>query len=473
MSPKHGACSQSATTSTTTANALGRVSVEKPGQSKHVGAHTYPFGRIVPHGKVIPHCSIMPCFTTPSSYVCAWKTYIRSKYTYVRSSPQNIFFSLGRCLFSIGGDGALNVLDDADATGYIKPSTKRQNSTREPPSSSQRSTRAEGWRGNVPPSQRPSRPAIGRKLDDPPAYSQRRSRGTWLGSEALYSRPCSRANSTVPSEAEPRQGWPSGPSRRRALTNQASTREAYTQRGEGRHTTSESPNRGKHEDAQRAVVDDLADATIERGRGGGGGGGGERPGEGRRSVLLRQVIFTSGSSDGEMEEEGGEGGGGNQRGVQGLNVAAHPNVQGIGIAPKGVCLTRKHRPTTSSLVGKETAPPYTANSEHIEEIAKSATLMNSLGNGRGEGVSAGARAGSPALSENNSSGLRRQGSASDMPGRTPANFDGMEGKHASSSGGGRYSGGSSVPTSNVRFDLFQCSATMYYRTGALFPELLT
>lgn len=191
-------------------------------------------------------------------------------------------------------------------------------------------------------------------------------------------------------------------------------------------------------------------------------------GEGGRSVLLRQVIFAPGSSDGEREEEEGAGeGGGNQRGVQGLNVTAHANALGLGVAPKGVCLARQHRPATSPLGGKEPTPPYSANPQHADGIAKRAVLMNSSGDGRGGGVSAGFRAGSPALSVNNSSGLRQQGSSSDTPGRTPANVDDMKGEHTSSSGGGRYSGGSSVPTSNVRFDLiFQCATPMPYRAGA-------
>lgn len=323
---------------------------------------------------------------------------------------------LSRCIFSIGGDGALHVLDDADATGYIKPSTKRQKSLRK--RSSQRSTGGEGWRGDSQLPQRPARTtSAGWGLDAPPASSQRPSRGTgWgLGGEAAHSRPCSRASSTALSTGEPRAKRFSGTCGRGESSNQVSTCEAYVRRGEGRQTTSKSPDRARHGDVHHGVVDDSqAGLSTARGRGEGGGW----------SVLLRQVIFSSGNSDGEQDEEGGAGT--NGRGLQGLNSTAHPRSQGLRAAPNGVGFARTQRPTASSVGGKEPTPPYSANPEHCDGRAKRAIVVDSSGTGKGDaGVRTGSQAGSPpAVSESNSIGRRLLGSALDMPGCTSANPDG-------------------------------------------------
>ena len=357
--------------------------------------------------------------------------------------PSTKHLSPGRCIFSIGGDGALNVLDDADATGYIKPSTPSQTSTRRPPSS-QGFTRAARWEGDAPPLQRPAR-GTGWGADSPPS-SQRPTRGRRWKGEAINGRPCSRSSSTVPSTAEQRPRRSSATVHHGKLNNRVSNYEVRTPHGEQRPATSEAADRAKHEKCVHHGNDYHAELSNAGGKGRAGRG------EGGRSVLLRQVVFASSSSDGE-EEERGEG---NEQGVKGMDVTPYPKAPGLKAAPNGVGFARKHRPAASSLGGEEPTPPYTTKPEHDDPRAKRSILMNSAGDGRGKGVRAGSRDWPQAFSENNSIGLHQQGSTLDTPGRTSANSDSMQDEHTSSHAGGRYAGGSSAPSSNVRFDL-QCT----------------
>lgn len=178
---------------------------------------------------------------------------------------------VARCVFSVGGDGALHVLDDADATGYVKPvsmadgtSRRKGKGTRDCPSATGRGAGCHGG-NNI---------SKGEGTNDEKAPGK-------TGQEAERRNP-GRRDMTVLDEkrSETKRSEKTGSGKRGSGTTCNATREAAVAVDPGRGSEAQEGKKGRDEGW---------------------------------SVLLRQVAFASGESDDENHDsDQGESGGHSQ-----------------------------------------------------------------------------------------------------------------------------------------------------------------
>ena len=364
-----------------------------------------------------------------------------------------------RCIFSVGGDGALHVLDDADAIGYVKPSATRHHTLKKS-FLPQTTTRPAGWDGGDPirPCSRASS-AIA-----PSTAAERRCTSASIrGCES--NRP-----GAIPDKVKTR--YAGG---RRAVTDAgcgASDEEDNARKGDGRRGVNElMRHQAKHHDDGR--YEDVEQAELSRANGGAGGGGGGGGDGGGRSVLLRQIVFAS-SSNSDVDEEGNQS-------AQGVKHAKKfpPKAQGLVGAPSGVSNIDMHTATASSFGGKEITSTNVLNSDHPEARAKRGEVLKTPtyaakpevpetwakqafqlpfpGAGRRGDVGAEfSREGSSTLSDSNGRSLpTRQRSTVDMSGHVNSDLQEMNGERAPS-----------TSSLNVRFGvdyLYMPYRTLLYR----------
>eukprot|EP00904_Undaria_pinnatifida_P002793 jgi/Undpi1/12514/HiC_scaffold_6.g02183.m1 len=258
-----------------------------------------------------------------------------------------------KCIFSVGGDGALHVLDDADAIGYVKPSATRHHTLKKS-FLPQTTTRPAGWGGGDP--IRPCSRASS-AIAPSTAAERRRTSASIRGCE-------SNKPGAIPDKANTR--YTGG---RRAVTDAgcgASDEEENARKGDGRRGVNEpTRHQAKHHDDGR--YEDVEQAELSRANGGAGGGGGGDGGG--RSVLLRQIVFAS-SSNSDVDEEGNQS-------AQGVKHAKQfpPKAQGLVGAPSGVSNIDMHTATDSSFGCKGITPTNVLNSDHPEARAKRGEVL--------------------------------------------------------------------------------------------------